>query len=514
MTALASEASCLDLCRAGARPLARVAAGRRDAGAVLRSPASTWRCNGSGRGFNSPLARAACRAPRRRGCASRRSQMRRPQLRQVAPQDALAINAAIPISNRANPAARPFLLTGERGRPAALARLPDRRHLLRGGDRADRRPARASPRSCSTASATRLIPSTVCGVVFEGARRCTGCQFSFTCDGSLRRAPMAGDVGARARASPRRRSNGYVYAPVGWATHYHANYVVPYWASSLVKTANVGAHIFYRWRGGWGRPPAFLNRYAGVEPAIAWRGGFGQPTRGRAARRGGARRARRDAAAAEAREARAPIGSVDSFQRAVLRRYEPLQRDTANAMISRAGPRRPQPDQQPALGADRRRRRRPATPQQRPLGRWGSAVRRRESAAAGRRAAGAGRRGARHRRRRLAVAPRPARQASGDEPALRRPADLDLRAYVGARARASARSISARASPISAGPTTSSTSAAEALTARLEPISADARPARAARGGRRPLPPPSGARRSTPTRSSSPRARPRRWRRA
>ena len=32
------------------------------------------------------------------------------QLRQVAPQDALAINASIPVSDAANPAARPFLL--------------------------------------------------------------------------------------------------------------------------------------------------------------------------------------------------------------------------------------------------------------------------------------------------------------------------------------------------------------------------------------------------------------------
>ena len=28
----------------------------------------------------------------------------------------------------------------------------------------------------------------------------------------------------------------------------------------------VGAHIFYRWAGGWGRPPAFVHRYAQREP--------------------------------------------------------------------------------------------------------------------------------------------------------------------------------------------------------------------------------------------------------
>jgi hypothetical protein len=47
------------------------------------------------------------------------------------------------------------------------------------------------------------------------------------------------------------------------ATHYHANYVVPYWASSLTKIAVVGAHIFYRWQGAWGRRLAFNQAYAG-----------------------------------------------------------------------------------------------------------------------------------------------------------------------------------------------------------------------------------------------------------
>ncbi|MFN5901342.1 MAG: cell wall hydrolase, partial [Novosphingobium sp.] len=31
-------------------------------------------------------------------------------------------------------------------------------------------------------------PNTVCGVVYQGSERTTGCQFSFTCDGSLAKA--------------------------------------------------------------------------------------------------------------------------------------------------------------------------------------------------------------------------------------------------------------------------------------------------------------------------------------
>jgi hypothetical protein len=60
-----------------------------------------------------------------------------------------------------------------------------------------------------------------------------------------------------------------VFSPVGWATHYHANYVLPYWAATLAKNAVVGAHLFYRWAGGWGKSPAFTQRYASQEPSSA-----------------------------------------------------------------------------------------------------------------------------------------------------------------------------------------------------------------------------------------------------
>ena len=108
------------------------------------------------------------------------------------------------------------------------------------------------------------FPNSVCGVVYEGSTRATGCQFTFTCDGSMARAPMA-SLWNRARKVAEAALNGYVHAPAGYATHYHANYVVPYWASSLTKTAVGGAHIFYRWAGGWGRPPAFTDRWTANE---------------------------------------------------------------------------------------------------------------------------------------------------------------------------------------------------------------------------------------------------------
>jgi len=248
-------------------------------------------------------------------------------LRQVNPLTALALNAAIPIAQQANPAARPFHLGGSAAdRARSLDCLTAAIYYEAANEPTD------GQRGVAQVVLNRVrhpaYPNSVCGVVFEGSRRTTGCQFSFSCDGSLRRAPDEAHW-QRARAVAAAALNGDVYAPVGWATHYHANYVMPYWAPTLVKSANVGLHIFYRWRGGWGRPNAFTNNYSGAEPAIAWRGGFGQPIGGVAQIA-----STRDAAAAQAAAAAVASGSVDSFQRAVLRRYEPLQQDTASAVIA------------------------------------------------------------------------------------------------------------------------------------------------------------------------------------
>ena len=333
---------------------------------------------GSGPGFNSPTARAAVpehAAERLRAAAASTSAT---QLKAIAPTDALAWNAAIPASSLANPAARPFLLNA--------ASEADRLRSLECLTAAIYYEAAREPVDGQRAVAQVVLnrvrhpawPSTVCGVVFEGALRYTGCQFSFTCDGSLRRAPMA-SLWAQARHVAAAALAGYVHAPVGWATHYHANYVVPYWASSLIKSTTIGAHIFYRWRGGWGRPPAFVSRHAGIEPAIQWRGGFGQPSA--AERLAAAEAGARDAAAAEAAEGAAPIGSVDSFQRAVLRRYEPLRRDSANAMITERtrSDRTMTASQRWALtGTDDESE----SVRQRPLGRWGTAPTERETAPA------------------------------------------------------------------------------------------------------------------------------------
>lgn len=110
------------------------------------------------------------------------------------------------------------------------------------------------------------FPNSVCGVVYQGHERATGCQFSFTCDGAMARAPSTAGY-ARALRIAHEALAGRVYAPVGNATHYHTFRVWPVWGKSLVMTAAVGAHFFHRWKGYWGTPGAFRSSYAGVEPA-------------------------------------------------------------------------------------------------------------------------------------------------------------------------------------------------------------------------------------------------------
>jgi hypothetical protein len=108
------------------------------------------------------------------------------------------------------------------------------------------------------------FPHTVCGVVYQGSER-PSCQFSFACDGSMARRPVA-QFWDRARRVAADALAGYVYAPVGLATHYHTSAVHPYWADSLAFIGTIGAHRFYRWSGAAGRPAAFNAVYAGIEP--------------------------------------------------------------------------------------------------------------------------------------------------------------------------------------------------------------------------------------------------------
>jgi hypothetical protein len=88
-------------------------------------------------------------------------------------------------------------------------------------------------------------PDSVCGVVYQGATRTTGCQFTFTCDGALNRAPT-GENWERAKRIAAHVMMDLHEERTGGATHYHATYVDPVWNAGLVKTDRIGLHIFYR----------------------------------------------------------------------------------------------------------------------------------------------------------------------------------------------------------------------------------------------------------------------------
>jgi spore germination cell wall hydrolase CwlJ-like protein len=183
--------------------------------------------------------------------------------RDPSPGDARKINALIPAAAIVNPPAQPFVLQASAAdRARAEQCLAQAVYFEAGRQSADGQAAVAQT------VLNRLrhpdYPKSVCGVVYQGSSLKTGCQFSFTCDGSLNQ-PLVPSVWNEAQSVARRALNGYVMAAVGEATHYHADYVQPYWSPTLVKITQIGAHIFYRWTGPWGQPAAFTGQYAGHE---------------------------------------------------------------------------------------------------------------------------------------------------------------------------------------------------------------------------------------------------------
>ena len=90
----------------------------------------------------------------------------------------------------------------------------------------------------------RAFPKTVCGVVFQGAYD-GGCQFSFACDGSVRKTTDQ-EAWDRAQKVAARALDGRIFAAVGGATHFHVAGVITDWGDRMAPVAQIGAHIFYR----------------------------------------------------------------------------------------------------------------------------------------------------------------------------------------------------------------------------------------------------------------------------
>jgi spore germination cell wall hydrolase CwlJ-like protein len=94
---------------------------------------------------------------------------------------------------------------------------------------------------------SKHFPNTICGVVYQGAERTTGCQFSFTCDGSTGRMPK-GKPWTSAKTVADHMIMG-ASAPMTWrSTHYHTTEVNPVWSKTLRQTRQYDTHVFYRFR--------------------------------------------------------------------------------------------------------------------------------------------------------------------------------------------------------------------------------------------------------------------------
>ena len=183
----------------------------------------------------------------------------------LTPEDARAQNAAVPFAAGAISPAAPFRFSGT---PQDQLRATE---CLALAAMAEAGGSDIGQRAVIQVVLNRVrhpaFAKTVCGVVFQGSERRTGCQFSFTCDGSLARR-YSDSQWAAARGRAAEMLGGAVFAPVGTATHYHTDWVHPYWSPKLVKLAQVETHLFFRWPGYWGTAQAMRAAYHGGEPDV------------------------------------------------------------------------------------------------------------------------------------------------------------------------------------------------------------------------------------------------------
>jgi spore germination cell wall hydrolase CwlJ-like protein len=107
----------------------------------------------------------------------------------------------------------------------------------------------------------RNFGNTVCQVVFEGIEPGRlDCQFSFACDGSRNR-PREEAIWRRTKLLAEKIMTGEVKLAdrTQRAIFYHSVEVRPYWSARMLKTVQIGNHIFYRF-GPRGARPALQNQ--------------------------------------------------------------------------------------------------------------------------------------------------------------------------------------------------------------------------------------------------------------
>jgi len=108
----------------------------------------------------------------------------------------------------------------------------------------------------------RRYPNTICEVVYQGQTRPSWqdsqkqipirhkCQFSWFCDGKpdeIKNQSKYMDILIFSNLMLDQATSSNMIDITDGATHYHADYVLPSWASTKTKTIEIGDHIFYRW---------------------------------------------------------------------------------------------------------------------------------------------------------------------------------------------------------------------------------------------------------------------------
>ena len=94
---------------------------------------------------------------------------------------------------------------------------------------------------------SKHFPNSICGVIYQGSGRKSGCQFSFMCDGSVRAKPRAKSWGKAVEMAKFVQTHDIAPITRG-ATHYHTTAINPTWSTDLRFTRNIGSHKFYRFR--------------------------------------------------------------------------------------------------------------------------------------------------------------------------------------------------------------------------------------------------------------------------
>lgn len=194
------------------------------------------------------------------------------ELLSVTPETAREMNAARPFTDKPIVKALP-LIAASRGedRERAVTCLAIAALYEAGGAEDDQLPVMQVVLNRARHPA---FPNSVCGVVFQGSERVTGCQFSFACDGSLYRWRPSPTSMTRVRKLADAMLNGRIDKRVGLATHYHTDWVLPYWSASLEKLVGVRTHLFFVWKGYWGGRSAFAKQISITEPSVRQLGSY------------------------------------------------------------------------------------------------------------------------------------------------------------------------------------------------------------------------------------------------